>query len=50
MGGTGLGLAIVQELVMRLGEEISVFNEDGNAVFAYTVTAASKPSSLPAGE
>jgi len=36
-GGTGLGLAIVHEILTHLGETIEAKNEDGNAVFRFTI-------------
>ncbi|MDO4573422.1 MAG: HAMP domain-containing sensor histidine kinase, partial [Clostridia bacterium] len=35
--GTGLGLAIARETIDRLGESIAAANEDGFAVFRFTV-------------
>lgn len=37
-GGTGLGLAIVHEILAHLGESIEVKNEEGYAVFRFTVS------------
>ncbi|MEN6564243.1 MAG: ATP-binding protein [Christensenella sp.] len=36
-GGTGLGLAIVHEILSHLGESIEARNEEGFAVFRFTV-------------
>jgi len=36
-GGTGLGLAIVHEILTHLGETVEAKNEDGNAVFRFTI-------------
>ena len=41
-GGTGLGLAIVHEILLHLGETIEAKNEDGLAVFRFSVTLASR--------
>ncbi len=49
-GGTGLGLAIVQELMARLGEEISAANDGEDAVLSFTVAIAPETSALPGGE
>ncbi|MPN32379.1 Sensor histidine kinase RcsC [bioreactor metagenome] len=36
--GTGLGLAIVHEILTHLGESIEAVNEEGFAVFRFTVS------------
>jgi len=49
-GGTGLGLAIVHEVLTHLGESISAENEEGNAVFRFTVALNQTPELPPADD
>jgi len=49
-GGTGLGLAIVHAVLTHHGESISAENEEGNAVFRFTVALNQTPELPPADD